>query len=83
MKCVKCGRRAAFISPIGTMCPTDALLAAAFHDWIPAQIRPEDRLERIPPEYLRAFRNGEGFSRPPSLTTETRVRLGRPPSPTL
>lgn len=59
MKCVKCGRRASFISPIGTMCPTDALLSAAFHDWIPAQIRPEDRLERIPSDYLRAFRTGD------------------------
>ena len=56
MKCVKCGRRAAFIGPIGTMCPTDALLTAAFHDWIPAQIRPEDRLERVPAEYLNTFR---------------------------
>ncbi|MEX1091517.1 MAG: hypothetical protein WEB67_01185 [Acidimicrobiia bacterium] len=58
MTCVKCGRRAAFMCPIGTMCPTDALLAAALHDWIPAQIRPEDRLERIPAEYLDAFRIG-------------------------
>jgi hypothetical protein len=58
MKCVKCGRRAAFICPIGTMCPTDALLAAAFHDWIPAHIRPEDRLERIPAQILDAFRSG-------------------------
>ncbi len=58
MKCVKCGRRAAFICPIGPMCPTDALLAAAFHDWIPAHIRPQDRLERVPSEYLDAFRPG-------------------------
>lgn len=83
MKCVKCGRRAAFISPIGTMCPTDALLAAAFHDWIPAQIRPEDRLGSIPPEYLRTFRKGDDLSRLPSHATETRNQLGRPPSPTL
>lgn len=62
MKCVKCGRRAAFICPIGTMCPTDALLAAAFHDWIPAHIRPEDRLERIPAQILDAFR-GRGSRR--------------------
>jgi hypothetical protein len=54
MKCVKCGRRAAFICPIGTMCPSDALLTAAFHDWLPAQIRPEDRLGRVPAEYLDA-----------------------------
>lgn len=58
MKCVKCGRRAAFICPLGTMCPTDALLAAAFHDWIPAQIRVEDRLERVPAEYLNAAQTG-------------------------
>lgn len=60
MKCVKCGRRAAFICPIGTMCPTDALFAAAFHDWIPAHIRPEDRLERIPAEYLDKAPTGHG-----------------------
>ena len=60
MKCVKCGRRAAFICPIGTMCPTDALFAAAFHDWIPAHIRPEDRLDQIPAKFLDAFRNGGG-----------------------
>jgi len=35
MTCLKCGKRAAFLSPIGVLCPTDALLAAAFHDWIP------------------------------------------------
>lgn len=62
MKCVKCGSRAAFICPIGTMCPTDALLAAALHDWLPAQIRPEDRLERIPAEYLSWFRTGSAHS---------------------
>ena len=82
MKCVKCGRRAAFICPIGTMCPTDALLAAAFHDWIPAQIRPEDRLERIPPEYLRALRMGDDLSRSPSHATDMPTPLDRPP-PTL
>ncbi len=59
MKCVKCGRRAAFICPIGTMCPTDALLAAAFHEWIPAHIRREDRLERVPAGYLDTFRTGD------------------------
>jgi len=83
MKCVKCGRRAAFISPIGTMCPTGALLAAAFHDWIPAQIRSEDRLGSIPPGYLRTFSTGEDLSGPPSHGTDTRTQLGRPPSPTL
>lgn len=39
LACVKCGRRASFLSPIGPFCPTDALLAAAFHAWIPIQIR--------------------------------------------
>lgn len=77
MKCVKCGRRAAFISPIGTMCPTDALLAAAFHDWVPAQIRPEDRLERIPPEYLRAFRTDNDLSGPAQPVTDIRSHQDR------
>ena len=35
MTCLKCGKRASFLAPIGVLCPTDALLAAAFHDWIP------------------------------------------------
>lgn len=35
MMCTRCGKKASFLSPIGTLCPTDALLAAAFHDWIP------------------------------------------------
>ena len=38
LACTKCGRRASFFSPIGLLCPTDALLAAAFHDWIPAHV---------------------------------------------
>lgn len=42
MNCARCDKRAAFLSPVGPLCPTDALLAAAFHDWIPEQIRPED-----------------------------------------
>ena len=42
MNCARCDKRAAFLSPMGPLCPTDALLAAAFHDWIPEQIRPED-----------------------------------------
>jgi hypothetical protein len=40
MACKKCGRRASFLSPLGPLCPSDALLAAAFHEWIPEQIRP-------------------------------------------
>jgi hypothetical protein len=39
MNCARCNKRAAFLSPVGPLCPTDALLAAAFHDWIPEQIR--------------------------------------------
>ncbi len=76
MKCVKCGRRAAFICPIGTMCPTDALLAAAFHDWIPAQIRTEDRLDRIPAGYLDAIRQGSDSR----ATMGRHASDGRPPS---
>lgn len=41
MACKKCGRRASFLSPLGPLCPSDALLAAAFHEWIPEQIRPK------------------------------------------
>lgn len=37
--CTKCGKRASFFSPIGALCTTDALLGAAFHDWIPTHIR--------------------------------------------
>ena len=78
MKCVKCGRRAVFISPIGTMCPTDALLVAAFHDWIPAQIRPEDRLERIPAGYLDAFRPVDDPVVPSRTIPDPRVTEDRP-----
>lgn len=39
LACKKCGRRAAFICPAGALCPTDALLAAARHGWIPTQLR--------------------------------------------
>lgn len=78
MKCVKCGRRAAFISPIGTMCPTDALFAAAFHDWIPAQIRPEDRLDRVPAEFLHAIRTGSDPVVPSSTVTDPRSSGDQP-----
>lgn len=37
--CTKCGKRASFYSPIGVLCTTDALIGAAFHDWIPTHIR--------------------------------------------
>ena len=40
MACKKCGRRASFLSPLGPLCPSDALWAAAFHEWIPEQIKP-------------------------------------------
>lgn len=36
--CCKCGRPASFLSPIGALCTTDALIGAAFHDWIPTHI---------------------------------------------
>ncbi|MFP4073239.1 MAG: hypothetical protein ACLFRT_12080 [Actinomycetota bacterium] len=36
--CCKCGRPASFHSPIGDLCPTDALIGAALHDWIPTHI---------------------------------------------
>ena len=65
MQCVKCGRRAAFMCPLGTLCPTDALLVAAFHEWIPAQIRHADRLERVPAGYLNAYRIGDDPSGSP------------------
>ena len=38
LACIKCGRRAAFLCPLGALCPTDALMAAAIHGWIPTQI---------------------------------------------
>lgn len=36
--CCKCGKPASFMSPIGALCTTDALIGAAFHDWIPTHI---------------------------------------------
>jgi hypothetical protein len=53
LMCSKCGRPASFLSPVGFFCPTDALLAAAFHDWIPIQIRssPFDGREQFPGPY--------------------------------
>lgn len=36
--CCKCGKPASFLSPIGALCPTDALIGAALHDWIPTHI---------------------------------------------
>lgn len=39
LACMKCGRRASFLSPLGPLCPSDALMAATFNDWIPEQIR--------------------------------------------
>lgn len=39
LACSKCGRRATFLSPVGPLCPTDALIAATFNEWIPMQIR--------------------------------------------
>ena len=37
--CSYCGTRASFLSPIGPLCTTDALIGAAFGDWIPSRIR--------------------------------------------
>lgn len=39
LACTKCGRRATFLCPLGALCPTDALIAAARHGWIPTHIR--------------------------------------------
>lgn len=39
LQCSKCGRPASFLSPIGFFCPTDALISAAFHDWIPVRLQ--------------------------------------------
>jgi hypothetical protein len=50
LECSKCGRPASFLSPIGFFCPTDALIAATFHDWIPIQIRPSASADRDEPE---------------------------------
>lgn len=37
--CAYCGRPASFLSPLGALCSTDALIGAAFNDWIPTHIR--------------------------------------------
>ena len=49
--CTKCGRRASFLCPLGALCPTDALIAATRHGWIPTHIRVEggDRGPGTPP----------------------------------
>jgi len=47
LACMKCGRRASFLSPLGPLCPSDALVAATFNDWIPEQI-PRDPDQRPP-----------------------------------
>lgn len=38
LACMKCGRRASFLTPLGPLCPSDALMAATLNDWIPEQI---------------------------------------------
>jgi hypothetical protein len=40
--CIKCGRPASFLCPLGVLCPTDALIAATRHSWIPTHIRDEE-----------------------------------------
>lgn len=43
LACTRCGRRASFLTPLGPLCPSDALMAATFNDWIPEQIpRPSE-----------------------------------------
>lgn len=37
--CTKCSKQASFLSPLGPLCTTDALIGAAFHEWIPTHIR--------------------------------------------
>jgi hypothetical protein len=74
MTCMKCGGRAAFISPIGTMCPTDALLAAAFHDWIPERIRSQDRIDETSARNaLSRFIAGKAASHPFRTTPRTQT----------
>jgi hypothetical protein len=36
LRCVSCHRPARFLTPLGIMCPTDALLAAILQDTIPS-----------------------------------------------
>ena len=40
--CIKCGRPASFLCPLGTLCATDALIAATRHGWLPTHIRDEE-----------------------------------------
>lgn len=46
--CAYCGKRASFLSPIGPLCTTDALLGAAFADWIPVHVETSDLGDREP-----------------------------------
>lgn len=39
LTCKKCQDKASFISPIGLLCKTHALLAAADFGWLPVQVR--------------------------------------------
>ena len=40
--CVRCREQASFISPIGLLCQTDAILSAIRHGWIPSQVKEGD-----------------------------------------
>ena len=40
--CIKCRKHASFISPVGLLCRTDALVAAIRHDWLPVQVAESD-----------------------------------------
>jgi hypothetical protein len=51
LACAKCGQRATFLCPLGALCPTDALIAAAHNGWIPTHIR--DTPEQEPPREER------------------------------
>ena len=44
--CEVCQEPAEFLSPTGALCPTDALIDAAFNGWIPAAIRTGAHLKR-------------------------------------
>lgn len=62
LACTKCGRRATFLSPLGALCPTDALIAAARHCWIPTHIRDTVEApsrEETPDAFIRPFPGSE------------------------
>jgi len=40
--CTRCRRHASFITPVGLLCRTDALIAAIHHGWLPVQVKESD-----------------------------------------